>query len=356
MTSTVRHWCLSTISRVLLPLLLLAPVGPLYPQRAPSLQISEPPKVPDTLQLVQRTRIGSLSRDADAFGRVAYVALRRNGDVVVADDQSHRVSVFGADGQLKRQIGRQGQGPGEFELPWLIAILSGDSVAVWDAALARVSVFSPSHAFVRSSSLPPTWVLHSLRELPNGRLLASALDLSTRRALHVLTRDGKTTTSFGEVTVPRDVTPYESSLLGGRALVLDSSIVFSHKAPFRIDVFDLQGRQLRRCEGRGDATSAPQSVISRDGASASLHWKRYVHSTGFLAGTSPGEVWNVITDHTNGRTSHYAVDVTRCAMLRQRTLPVPMYLNDASGDHVVGVLESDYPEVILYRRAGRPRA
>lgn len=207
MTSNARHWCLSTISRVLLPLLLLAPVGPLYPQRAPSLQISEPPKVPDTLQLVQRTRIGSLSRDADAFGRVAYVALRRNGDVEVADDQSHRVSVFGAGGQLKRQIGRQGQAPGEFELPWLIAILSGDSVAVWDAALARVSVFSPSLAFVRSFSLPPTWVLHSLRELPNGRLLASALDLSTRKALRVLTREGKTTTTFGEVTVPRGCHP-----------------------------------------------------------------------------------------------------------------------------------------------------
>lgn len=64
----------------------------------------------------------------------------------------------------------------------------------------------------------------------------------------------------------------------------------------------------------------------------------------------------MITDHTNGRTSLDAVDVTRCAMQRQRTLPVPMYLNDASGDHVVGALEPDYPEVILYRLAGRPRA
>lgn len=340
---------------LLLLIVAAATTGSVQGQSVPTIRLGKPPRTQEPLQLVQRTRIGSLSRDEDAFGRVAYVALRRNGDIMVADDQTHRVSAFGADGKLKRQIGRQGQGPGEFELPWLIASLASDSVAVWDAALARVSVFSPALDYVRSFSVPPSWVLHSLRELPDGRLLASALDISSRKALHVLSRDGKTTFSFGDIAIPRDVTPYESSLLGGRALVLDSLIVFSHKSPFRIDVFDLRGRHLRRCEGSADATSAPQSVISRDGASASLLWRQFVHSTGFLPGIAANEVWNVITDHSNGRTTLFAVDITRCSLARERTLSVPLYLNDASSDHVVGVLESDFPEVILYRRAGRSR-
>ncbi|HMN09778.1 MAG TPA: hypothetical protein PKC83_13440 [Gemmatimonadaceae bacterium] len=199
------------------------------------------------------------------------------------------------------------------------------------------------------------WAVNSLRELPDGRLLISALDVATRKTLHVMSRAGTPVLSFGDVAIPPDVAQYATSLLGGRALVLDSSIVLSHKSPFRIDVYDLRGQLLRRCEGRAHATTEPRAAISRDGASVSLQWKKFVHSTGFLRGPTAGEVWNVITDQTSGRTTVQAVDIHRCAMLRERSLPVPLFLNNASADEVVGVLESDFPEVIVHRSAGRAR-
>lgn len=355
MTRTVRVHARTAITASLLALIGTLPaVSALTAQHAPIVPMREPPRTQESIQLVQRIRIGSLSGDADAFERIAFAALRHNREIVVADDQTHRVSVFGPDGKLKRHLGGRGQDPGEFERPWPIAALAGDSLAVWDAALARVSVFSPALTYARSFAVPPLWAVNSLRELPDGRLLINALDVATRKTLHVMSRAGKPVLSFGDVAIPPpDVAQYATSLLGGRALVLDSSIVFSHKSPFRIDVYDLRGQLVRRCEGRAHAITEPRAVISRDGASVSLQWKRFVHSTGFLRGPTAGEVWNVITDRTSGRTTLQAAEIDRCAMLRERSLPVPLFLKYACADEVVGVLESDFPEVMVYRRAGR---
>ena len=47
-----------------------------------------------------------------------------------------------------------GEGPGEVQYPWLVSPWDHDSVAVWDAHLARLSIFDSAGAFVRSMALP----------------------------------------------------------------------------------------------------------------------------------------------------------------------------------------------------------
>ena len=47
-----------------------------------------------------------------------------------------------------------GEGPGEVQYPWLVSSWDGDSVAVWDARLARLSIFDSAGAFARSTPLP----------------------------------------------------------------------------------------------------------------------------------------------------------------------------------------------------------
>lgn len=85
-------------------------------------------------------RVGSTQgRDWDAFGRVADVAFDSLGNLYLLDTQAARFSVVDLQGNLVRQFGRVGEGPGEF---------GGNTSAVLSFAVlhnGRIAVFDPSH-------------------------------------------------------------------------------------------------------------------------------------------------------------------------------------------------------------------
>ncbi len=127
------------------------------------------------VELSELFRIGSLDGPGDAFGQITGVALGRTNRLYVADDLNHDVRVFDFEGQLVRVIGRQGDGPGEFQSPWTIALDDTDSLIVWDQRLARFSIFDPEGAFHRSFAPPRSWLVNSMRFLPEGDLFSSGI-------------------------------------------------------------------------------------------------------------------------------------------------------------------------------------
>ena len=88
---------------------------------------------------------------ADSLGKLTGIAMDANGTVYVSDFAEHKIWVFDARGRSQRAIGRQGQGPGEFQSPTGIAIgpdsrlyvrdQSHVSRFIRDAASARLSRF-----------------------------------------------------------------------------------------------------------------------------------------------------------------------------------------------------------------------
>eukprot|EP00284_Hemiselmis_tepida_P019177 CAMPEP_0174921868 /NCGR_PEP_ID=MMETSP1355-20121228/5461_1 /TAXON_ID=464990 /ORGANISM="Hemiselmis tepida, Strain CCMP443" /LENGTH=651 /DNA_ID=CAMNT_0016167399 /DNA_START=8 /DNA_END=1963 /DNA_ORIENTATION=- len=78
------------------------------------------------------------------------VAVNSGGDVCVVDGARDRVQVFRADGSYVRCIGSKGSGPGEFSHPGGLAIGPGDSIVVADSGNSRVQVFSAEGEFIRS--------------------------------------------------------------------------------------------------------------------------------------------------------------------------------------------------------------
>jgi hypothetical protein len=67
-----------------------------------------------------------------------------DGSIAVLNQGSQSVSVFDRKGTFLRTAGRKGQGPGEFEAPSWAGRAGGDTLAVWDARLKRVSFFRAS--------------------------------------------------------------------------------------------------------------------------------------------------------------------------------------------------------------------
>ncbi len=314
-------------------------------------RLNDAPDSPRPMQLRQVRRTGSLSGDDDAFGRVAYVAILRDGGTLVADDKARRISWFDAHGRLVKHVGRSGEGPGEFVTPWLIEVTRHDSVLVWDAGLARISVFSPALQYVRSFSTPTMWTINSLRELPDGRLLVSAFDMTTKKVLHVMSRTGRLESSFAPISVPRGVEGYQGSLLGGVAQLLDTLVVLSYKSPYRLDLFNLHGELISSCFGPEGRTTAPERVVTRAaGNTVSLRWKEFVHTTALLPGslTERTVFMNLIVDRVKDEFTLDVVDVARCRLLRRARLPAPIQLNTARGRVVAGFMELDFPEVVVF--------
>ncbi len=92
------------------------PSGATTEQRGDTLFVyaDGPPKQPTRVARVE-LKVGTLDGDPDlSFGRLENIAILPSGGFVVFDDHFRRVSRFDAAGRFLGELGRRGQGPGEF--------------------------------------------------------------------------------------------------------------------------------------------------------------------------------------------------------------------------------------------------
>lgn len=107
--------------------------------------------------------IGGDNASGDAaFMDVAGIAVTPQGHMYVLDARDRSVRVFDAGGRVLRRFGRQGGGPGEFQLP--VAIWVDTIVGVVDLAQQRMSHFTAEGRHLRTEPVP------MLDEVPVVRL------------------------------------------------------------------------------------------------------------------------------------------------------------------------------------------
>jgi len=80
------------------------------------------------------------------------VRLRR-GAIVVADGGSRRIRIYDRAGAHLRDVGRKGNGPGEFGMLGTVGRLRGDSIAAWDARNKRITIFDPDGKFAEVTTV-----------------------------------------------------------------------------------------------------------------------------------------------------------------------------------------------------------
>lgn len=88
-----------------------------------------------------------------SFSSIVDLALTPDGGFVVADGGSHELRVFGPDGRHAVSMGREGEGPGEFVSPPLIAGMAGDTVFAYDPGSGRATGFLPGGRLLESVAL-----------------------------------------------------------------------------------------------------------------------------------------------------------------------------------------------------------
>jgi hypothetical protein len=126
-----------------------------------------------SLDRAAQVEVGVVTGDPEYEFQGVVAAIRdRGGRLVVLDRSRRRISVFGPDGSFVNASGREGRGPGEYDSPSALWRLPGDSLAVYDPAVGRVSILDGDAGWVRSVQVQPvgTLVLPS-GALDDGRLL-----------------------------------------------------------------------------------------------------------------------------------------------------------------------------------------
>lgn len=91
---------------------------------------------------VPNLRIGSLDDPGTALSRITGLVVDRSGRMYVAESGTRSIRVFDRDGTPAREIGRSGEGPGEFRSVGELGT-HGDSLWAIDRSLNRISFFGP---------------------------------------------------------------------------------------------------------------------------------------------------------------------------------------------------------------------
>jgi len=103
------------------------------------------------LRAIEDLRIGSVDGPEETtFGYIASVVESEDGVVLIADQMPGAIRVFDTSGTYLRDIGRNGEGPGEYTFPGGLALTPEGRVAVWDFNQHRLSYFALDGTFERS--------------------------------------------------------------------------------------------------------------------------------------------------------------------------------------------------------------
>lgn len=131
----------------------------------PALAAAQQPR-PPAWRATEEIRIGSVDGGPAALSQIGGVVVMNDGRIFIAQPMDPSIRVFGADGRYERQLGRRGQGPGEFELLGGIG-LHADTLYAFDHRLGRLTFFTADGAAVQTLRSPMADTAQRPRFLPS---------------------------------------------------------------------------------------------------------------------------------------------------------------------------------------------
>ncbi len=121
----------------------------------------EPASLPDPLASIPwtlsdpETTIGSVDDPEHMFDQIAHMTLGSDGLLYTTHYPGEGVvRRWTAEGAPAGSLGRRGEGPGEFQYPYMLGF-HGDSLWVWDVLANRANYFDTAGRFLGSASARP---------------------------------------------------------------------------------------------------------------------------------------------------------------------------------------------------------
>jgi hypothetical protein len=106
------------------------------------------------------------------FNRILTSAVDKKGCVYVCDIDANNIKKFNAKGEYVKTIGKEGQGPGDFNTPLDIEVVQ-DRLVVWESMNMRISILNLDGDFIKSilyNSAQLGWP-YEIKALPNEKMI-----------------------------------------------------------------------------------------------------------------------------------------------------------------------------------------
>ncbi len=187
---------------------------------------------PARLQLEELWRVGGLDDDENLFGVIDGVTADADGNLYLLDVQLTEVQVFSPDGEHLRNLGQEGDGPGEMRRPSEVLLLPDGSVGVVQAFPGRIIKLTldglPAGELRPGGDDPTAGGMFALRaaQVVGGELVCSGARMArgetTRKAVHFLASfdlGGAEKVRYLELTTEREM---------GRSQVREDEEFFPH--------------------------------------------------------------------------------------------------------------------------------
>lgn len=253
------------LSTLVLSLLLAAPAGAAAQRQDFPLRI---------------TGVQVVGRSAE-MGELIGGAVGPSGEVYVADYQNARIVAFSPTGELLWTAGRKGDGPGEFQLPYRIAVRTDGAIFVFDRNTGSITQFSRAGRYAARYRLPFGFrAFDHFVALANGQFVVAGTTSANPRverfALHRFAVAGselKHVVSFGALPVVRDREVLNYWGAGSLTPAANGGFLFTRRLPYEIYQYAGSG-DLRRTVRyptplRGSPDDAYRIVADREGRTIS---------------------------------------------------------------------------------------
>ncbi|HEX2203062.1 MAG TPA: hypothetical protein VHG91_07180 [Longimicrobium sp.] len=242
-------------------------------------------------------RVEIVGLDA-ALGTILSARVGPDGQVYVTDHQSAQIVAFDPDGRLLWRSGRKGRGPGEFEMPYRVAVSADRGVLVLDRATSEVSALGPDGRFRQRYTLPVLFgQVDHMVATPAGELLISGVTVarsdprSARYGIHRFSLRGqemKWLGSFGPLPPVQDRQVLEHWGAGTLTPASGGDVLFSVRFPYAIHRFDASGRAKSVIRPSRPLQGKPEDAIIIEKVGAST-----IFSTGTREVLRPGPAWEL---------------------------------------------------------------
>lgn len=216
-------------------------------------QIVSNPKTPmspqGALELQEELTIGKAEGAEEyMFIRLRGLAVDDQGEIFSLDQRKPRIDVFSSDGRHLRSVGRRGQGPGEFQTPFFIALSPAGELMVGE--MGRLSYFERSGTFLRSrdNSVQP---LAFVKFLANGDAIGTRMVMEEKNPRYEVVLCGPDLQSKAPLASSKMPEPAGKYNLFPTVIRWDVSgekevVCGSGDEGYRLDIFDAAGRLVRR--------------------------------------------------------------------------------------------------------------
>jgi hypothetical protein len=201
--------------------------------------------------VVEELSIGvDLGADEYMFGRLWDIAVADDGTIYAADGDPIVVRVFDRDGNFLRNIGREGQGPGEFGAFPMLEVLSDGRLAAWDYGNSRLSLLAPDGNLL--GSFPGPAGTNRLHAGPADDLYIGAFEPGSRLERVVVVRFSIEGEEIERIPLPADDPAGRSVHLSSEGVSSFGVRTYATFSPLgyvvtgRNDVYDIE---LRKPEG-----------------------------------------------------------------------------------------------------------